>query len=87
MKSGESHCNHELASDVRRGGGRRKEGRKEGRKDVMTSKNLATLTRQVGKTCKTSEWFAEEVVFNTTSKTPDTFFIFLAGETLLLPCL
>ena len=40
MKSGESHCNHELASDVRRGGGRRKEGRKEGRKeDVMTSKN------------------------------------------------
>ena len=31
MKSGEPHCNHELASDVQRGGGR-KEGRKEGRK-------------------------------------------------------
>ena len=56
MKSGESHCNHELASDVRRGGGRRKEEeggrrrkRKEGMKeDVMTSKNLTTLTWQVG---------------------------------------
>ena len=56
MKSGESHCNHELASDVRRGGGRRKEGgregrkegRKEGREDVMTSKNLTALTWQVG---------------------------------------
>ena len=42
---GESHCNHELASDVRRGGRRR---RKE-KEDVMTSKNLTTLTWQVGK--------------------------------------
>ena len=56
MKSGESHRNRGLASDVRRGGGIRKEGRKEGRKeDVVTSKNLTTLTWQVGKNAPSSK--------------------------------
>ena len=44
MKSGESHCTHELASDV----WREEEKEEEEQKDVMTSKNLTALTLQVG---------------------------------------
>ena len=63
MKSSESHCTHELASDARKE--KEKEEEKEEKekeekekeekekeekeeKDVMTSKNLTTLTWQVG---------------------------------------
>ena len=44
MKSGQSHCTHGLASDVRQV----KEEEKKKDEDVMTSKNLTTLTWQVG---------------------------------------
>ena len=55
MKSGESHCNHELASDVGRGGGKRMKKKK---KDVLIKSNnphlaggekhTAIYTRTVG---------------------------------------
>ena len=65
MKSSESHCTHELASDARKEKEKEeekeekekeekekeekeKEEKEKEEKDVMTSKNLTTLTWQVG---------------------------------------
>ena len=57
MRSGEAHCDQELADEVRRGRRRKKEegrikkeeGRRRSRATNIKSKNLTTLTWQVGK--------------------------------------